>query len=214
MNTRTAISDLFTREEITELTAKSDLHGSWAVLSTWVVIGGTFATVAGFWEYLPNWGRLLICIVALVILAGRQLALAILTHDASHQSLFKTKWLNDTLTDWLCARPVWNDLHKYRKHHLRHHSKTSTVDDPDLSLVTGFPTSKKSVMRKFMRDLLGVTGFKFALGRVLMDVEKMEWTVSNDRRWISQEGRHWSDYPKAFIKNSGGAIATNTALSE
>ena len=212
MNTRTAISDLFTREEITELTAKSDLHGSWAVLSTWVVIGGTFATVAGFWEYLPNWGRLLICIVALVILAGRQLALAILTHDASHQSLFKTKWLNDTLTDWLCARPVWNDLHKYRKHHLRHHSKTSTVDDPDLSLVTGFPTSKKSVMRKFMRDLLGVTGFKFALGRVLMDVEKMEWTVSNDRRWIAQEGRHWSDYPKAFIKNSGGAIATNTAL--
>ena len=212
MNTRTAISDLFTREEITELTAKSDLHGSWAVLSTWAVIGGTFATVAGFWEYLPNWGKLLICIVALVILAGRQLALAILTHDASHQSLFKTKWLNDTLTDWLCARPVWNDLHKYRKHHLRHHSKTSTVDDPDLSLVTGFPTSKKSVMRKFMRDLSGVTGFKFALGRVLMDVEKMEWTVSNDRRWIAQEGRHWSDYPKAFIKNSGGAIATNTAL--
>ena len=155
MNTRTAISDLFTREEITELTAKSDLHGSWAVLSTWAVIGGTFATVAGFWEYLPNWGKLLICIVALVILAGRQLALAILTHDASHQSLFKTKWLNDTLTDWLCARPVWNDLHKYRKHHLRHHSKTSTVDDPDLSLVTGFPTSKKSVMRKFMRDLSG-----------------------------------------------------------
>ena len=212
MNTRTTISDLFTREEITELTAKSDLHGSWAVLSTWVVIGGTFAAVASFWEYLPNWGRLLIYIVALVILAGRQLALAILTHDASHQSLFKTKWLNDTLTDWLCARPVWNDLHKYRKHHLRHHSKTSTVDDPDLSLVTGFPTSKKSVMRKFMRDLLGVTGFKFALGRVLMDVEKMEWTVSNDRRWIDQTGRHWSDYPKAFIKNSGGAIATNTAL--
>ena len=212
MNTRTAISDLFTREEITELTAKSDLHGSWAVLSTWAVIGGTFATVAGFWEYLPNWGRLLICIVALVILAGRQLALAILTHDASHQSLFKTKWLNDTLTDWLCARPVWNDLHKYRKHHLRHHSKTSTVDDPDLSLVTGFPTSKKSVIRKFMRDLSGVTGFKFALGRVLMDVEKMEWTVSNDRRWIDQTGRHWSDYPKAFLKNSGGAIATNTAL--
>ena len=212
MNTRTAISDLFTREEITELTAKSDLHGSWAVLSTWVVIGGTFATVAGFWEYLPNWGKLLLCIVALIVLAGRQLALAILTHDASHQSLFKTKWLNDTLTDWLCARPVWNDLHKYRKHHLRHHSKTSTVDDPDLSLVTGFPTSKKSVMRKFMRDLLGVSGFKFALGRVLMDVEKMEWTVSNDRRWIAQEGRHWSDYPKAFLKNSGGAIVTNAAL--
>lgn len=212
MNTRTAISDLFTREEITELTAKSDLHGTWAVFSTWAVIGGTFAAVAGFWEYLPNWGKLLLCIMALVILAGRQLALAIIMHDASHQSLFKTKWLNDIATDWLCARPIWNDLKKYRAHHLRHHSKTSTVDDPDLSLVEGFPTSKKSLMRKFFRDVSGVTGLKFALGRVLMDVEKMEWTVSNDRRWISQEGRHWTDYPKTFLKNSGGAIATNAAL--
>ena len=212
MNTRTAISDLFTREEITKLTAKSDLHGTWAVFSTWAVIGGTFAAVAGFWEYLPNWGKLLLCIAALVILAGRQLALAIIMHDASHQSLFKTKWLNDIATDWLCARPIWNDLKKYRAHHLRHHSKTSTVDDPDLSLVEGFPTSKKSLMRKFFRDVSGVTGLKFALGRVLMDVEKMEWTVSNDRRWISQEGRHWTDYPKTFLKNSGGAIATNAAL--
>ncbi|MCH7330301.1 fatty acid desaturase family protein [Acinetobacter modestus] len=212
MNTRTSISDLFTREEITELTTKSDLHGSWAVLSTWAVIGGTFAAVASTWEYLPVWGKLLMCIAALVILAGRQLALAIIMHDASHQSLFKTKWLNDIATDWLCARPIWNDLKKYRAHHLRHHSKTSTVEDPDLSLVEGFPTSKKSLMRKFFRDVSGITGLKFALGRVLMDVEKMEWTVSNDRRWISQEGRHWVDYPKAFLKNSGGAIATNTAL--
>lgn len=212
MNTRTSISDLFTREEITELTTKSDLHGSWAVLSTWAVIGGTFAVVASTWEYLPVWGKLLMCIAALVILAGRQLALAIIMHDASHQSLFKTKWLNDIATDWLCARPIWNDLKKYRAHHLRHHSKTSTVEDPDLSLVEGFPTSKKSLMRKFFRDVSGITGLKFALGRVLMDVEKMEWTVSNDRRWISQEGRHWVDYPKAFLKNSGGAIATNAAL--
>jgi len=212
MNTRTSISDLFTREEITELTTKSDLHGSWAVLSTWAVIGGTFAAVASTWEYLPVWGKLLMCIAALVILAGRQLALAIIMHDASHQSLFKTKWLNDIATDWLCARPIWNDLKKYRAHHLRHHSKTSTVEDPDLSLVEGFPTSKKSLMRKFFRDVSGITGLKFALGGVLMDVEKMEWTVSNDRRWISREGRHWVDYPKAFLKNSGGAIATNAAL--
>lgn len=212
MNTQVAISDLFSRDEITDLTSKSDLHGSWAVFSTWAVIGGTFAVVASSWEYLPNWGKLLLCIAALAVLAGRQLALAIIMHDASHQSLFKTKWLNDTLTDWLCARPIWNDLHKYRAHHMRHHSKTSTKDDPDLSLVAGFPTSKKSLMRKFARDLAGITGFKFAVGRVLMDIEKMEWTVSNDRRWISQEGRHWSDYPKAFFKNSGGAIITNAAL--
>ena len=106
--------------EITELTTKSDLHGSWAVLSTWAVIGGTFAAVASTWEYLPVWGKLLMCIAALVILAGRQLALAIIMHDASHQSLFKTKWLNDIATDWLCARPIWNDLKKLLPVTLKH----------------------------------------------------------------------------------------------
>ena len=64
MNTRVAISDLFSREEITDLTAKSDLHGSWAVFSTWAVIGGTFAAVASSWESLPAWGKLLMCIAA------------------------------------------------------------------------------------------------------------------------------------------------------
>ena len=212
MDTSLTIRDLFTKEEITELTTASDIQGGWAVLSTWAVIGSTFAVVAASWEYLPNWGKLLLCIVALIILAGRQLALAIIMHDASHRSLFKTKWLNETLTDWLCARPIWNDLHKYRLHHIQHHRETSAAGDPDLSLVAGFPTSKKSLMRKFMRDLSGVTGVKFALGRVLMDIEKMEWTVSNDRRWIDQTGRHWSDYPKIFLKNSGGAMLSNAAL--
>ena len=46
--------------------------------------------------------------------------------------------INDFVGEWLCARPIWNDLQKYRVHHVRHHAKTSTPDDPDLSLVSGF----------------------------------------------------------------------------
>ncbi|MEX3013195.1 fatty acid desaturase [Acinetobacter baumannii] len=75
-----------------------------------------------------------------------QLCLAILMHDASHKSLFKNKKINDFVGDWLCARPIWNDLQKYRVHHVRHHAKTSTPDDPDLSLVAGFPVSKNLLL--------------------------------------------------------------------
>ena len=59
MNTHWAgtISDLFTREEITELTAKSDLHGSWAVLSTWAVMVEPLPLLLVFWEYLPKLGQ-------------------------------------------------------------------------------------------------------------------------------------------------------------
>ncbi|ENU22965.1 hypothetical protein F993_02422 [Acinetobacter proteolyticus] len=212
MNTRVSVTELFSRDEIRELTQPSDIHGIWAVGSTWAVIGATFAGLALSWSYLPWWGKLLICIVAIAILAGRQLALAILMHDASHNSLFKTKWLNDNLVDWLCARPIWNDVHKYRAHHMRHHAKTSTPEDPDMSLVAGFPTTKKSIARKFIRDLTGITGLKFTIGRILMDAEVMKWTVANDVTWLPREDRKWYDYPAKFFKNSSKAIAVNVAM--
>ncbi len=211
-STRTTVSALFTREQITMLTTRSDLMGAWAVLFTWLVIAGTFAGVAISWPYLALWGKLLVCVLALIILGGRQLALGILTHDASHSSLFKTRWLNDIAADWLCARPVWNMLHRYRPYHLRHHARTSLADDPDLSLVAGLPTTQRSLVRKFSRDMVGITGIKFVTGRILMDVGCIEWTVTNNIQWIPQQGRHWWSYPLSFLKNSGGALITNGIL--
>lgn len=212
MNAQVSVTDLFSREEIQELTQPSDIYGAWAVASTWAVIGGTFASLIMMWDYLPSWGKLLACMLALAILAGRQLCLAILMHDASHKSLFKNKKINDFVGEWLCARPIWNDLQKYRVHHVRHHAKTSTPDDPDLSLVSGFPVSKKSLTRKFLRDLTGMTGLKFSFGRVLMDLDLMKWTVANDQVWLDRSNKDFVDYAKSLIKNSSGAIATNVAL--
>ncbi len=80
MNTQVSVTDLFSREEIQELTEPSDAYGAWAVASTWAVIGGTFASLIMMWDYLPSWGKLLACMLALAILAGRQLCLAILMH--------------------------------------------------------------------------------------------------------------------------------------
>lgn len=146
------------------------------------------------------------------MIAGRQLCLAILQHDAAHGTLFKSKWGNDVLSDWLCARPVWNELHKYRPYHLVHHGKTSSEEDPDLSLIAGFPTTRRSLMRKLARDTLGVTGLKFLLGRVLMDAGVIKWTVANDVQPLAQEGRKWWDYPLTFLQNSAGMLITNGIL--
>lgn len=212
MNARISVTELFSRDEIDELTTPSDFAGLWAVGSTWAVIAGTFAGVALSWEYLPTWAKVIMIAAALAIIAGRQLCLAILMHDASHNSLFKNKWLNNTLSDWLCAKPIWNDLQKYRVHHTRHHAKTSLPEDPDLSLVEGFPISKKSLLRKFSRDLTGLTGIKFLTGRLMMDLELLEWTVANDQRKIPVNGRTAFDFAKTLLKNSSGAIITNAAL--
>ncbi len=209
---RQKITDIFNRDEIKQLTARSDAMGFWAIGSTWAIIAATFATVAWASTHLTTVGFIAVVIVALMILAGRQLCLAIMMHDAAHSTLFKRKWLNDVLTDWLCAKPIWNDLHQYRPYHLTHHAKTSSTEDPDLSLVVGLPTTKISLARKLARDVTGLTGLKFLLGRLLMDLGFLKWSVTNTIESIPQQGRRWWDYPRTFIKNSYGMIITNSLL--
>jgi fatty acid desaturase len=212
MNTKVNVSDIFSRDEIKMLTQASDLSGAYSVASVWGVILMTFGGVALSWNYLPIWGKVLICMIALVILAGRQLALAILMHDAAHHSLFKTKWCNMYLTDWLCARPIWQNVKLYRPYHLRHHAKTSQPDDPDLSLVKNFPISQNSFVRKVVRDLTGQSGLKFLFGRVLMDLELLEWSVANDPKPIPRANRTVVELGQNLLKNSSGMLLSNAVL--
>jgi fatty acid desaturase len=133
-------------------------------------------------------------------------------HDAAHGTLFNNKKLNDHLAQWLCAKPIWNDLYYYRPYHLQHHAKTASTEDPDLSLISGLPTDKAGLVRKFARDIFGLTGMKFLLGRVLMDLGILKWSVTNHIEKLPQQGRAWWDYPLTFIKNSYGMLLTNGLL--
>lgn len=199
--TRRKVTDLFSRDEIKMLTERSDARGFFSVGFTWGVIVATLAMLA--WAATQP---LLIAgpffIIGFTILGGRHLALAILMHEASHGTLFKTKWLNDNLADWLCAKPIWSDVQKYKVHHLAHHTKTGQTGDTDLSLVAGLPCTRVSLWRKFARDLSGLSGLKFLFGRVLMDAGIIQWTVSIDIQRLPQEGRRWYDYLRDFIANS------------
>ncbi len=158
--TKQRVTDVLSREEIRALTQRSDVMGAWAVLMTWGGVALIFTLMA--WVSQFAWWIAAPCIVlGMVFLAGRQLSLSILVHDAAHGTLFKTKWLNSVLTDWLCAKPLWNNLAKYRAYHFIHHTRTGTADDPDLILRDGYPTTPRSLTRKFARDLSGLIGIKF-----------------------------------------------------
>lgn len=203
--TRRRMRDLFTREERAQLTARSDLLGAWGIASTWAIIAAAMAILA-------IWPNPVTFVLALIVIAGRQLALAILQHEGAHGTLFRTRWMNNVLTDWLCARPVWQHLPKYRAHHFVHHTKTGTDADPDISLHAGYPVSRASLMRKFARDVSGLTGLKVMLGLVLMDAGVYKWTVANQLTKLAQDDRRWFDYPLSFLRNAGGMIATNLVL--
>lgn len=142
-----------TSQEIRPLAARSDLWGWLMILHCWGVIAGALAVFA-------IWPNVLTFILAVVVIGSRQLGLAILMHEAAHSAMFRTRRLNEFVGEWLCGRPILADMFEYRAYHLKHHRHTQTAEDPDLKLSRPFPCTRKSLMRKLVRDITGQTGFK------------------------------------------------------
>ena len=202
-----SVREVLSAEEIRSLTRLSDWAGARALLVSWGIIWGSLFA-AGWW---PSW---LTITLALVLLGGRQLGLSILMHEASHRSLFKTRALNDVLGKWLCAAPVWSRLPAYRSHHLQHHNYANSPRDPDLGLVTPFPTSKSSVLRKLARDIFGVTGARRVVGLIAMDLGFLTYTASTGaaRKDPLAEGG-LSLVIKQALHNLGPVLATNAVMA-
>ncbi len=165
--------DLFTKEEIRELKRPSDLRGALSVAVTWAIIAGSLGAAALF----PHPAVIL---VAVVLIGGRQLGLAVLMHEASHRSLFRTRRVNDFVGRWLTGAPMWNHLALYREHHMQHHAYTNSDRDPDMALVEPFPVSRRSLARKLLRDAFGITGLKRVVGLTLMDIGVITYSPSGN----------------------------------
>jgi fatty acid desaturase len=135
------------------LRARSDLVGSLLVLHAWGVIGLCMAVFA-------VWPNPITFVICSALIGGRQLGLSILMHDAAHRVLMRHTAWNDFSGHWLCGGAVGAHLYDYRPYHLSHHRHTQQDQDPDLVLSAPFPVSARSLRRKVMRDMLGITGVK------------------------------------------------------
>jgi fatty acid desaturase len=140
-------------ENVKLVSERSDLKGAWQILHAWGTIFGAMGLFA-------IWPDTLTFILAVLLIGGRQLGLAVLMHDGSHGVLFKTRKYNDFFVQWFCAYPVFSEMWAYRKYHLKHHRFTQQDKDPDLALSAPFPVTKASFRRKMVRDLTGQTTFK------------------------------------------------------
>lgn len=197
--------DLLTREQIRALTQRTDLAGWLTVLWTWSTIAAIFAMLAA-------WPNVFTFVIAVILLGGRQLALFIVAHDAAHRTLFRTRRLNDVVGDWLCARLIFNDVRRYREHHMRHHAHTGTDADPDISLVRPFPTTRRSLARRFLRDLTGQTGVRRLAAQFLMDIGVFGYTVAAEVERLPRDGRTTADYVRAGLRNFAPAVLAQLVL--
>jgi fatty acid desaturase len=144
---------LFSNEVWGRLTVRSQWRGLLMVAHAWALIAGASALCA-LWPNPLTW------LLAVMVVGGRQLGLAILMHEAAHGMLHPNTRLNFLVGEFLCAAPVGADLVRYRPYHLTHHRFTQQDEDPDLVLSRPFPTTRASLRRKFIRDLTGQTFYK------------------------------------------------------
>ena len=146
-------SEILNKFQLSEIRQKSDMRNIIALLFDW----GMMALGISLFYLFPNF---LTFLISTVIIGSRQFALAVLAHDGAHHLLFKNAKINDFVSQWFCAYPVFQDNRVYRPYHLKHHRFTETENDPDISLSAPFPITKKSFARKVIRDLSGITGYK------------------------------------------------------
>jgi fatty acid desaturase len=199
MKTQLMPSEYLTLDERKQLMTKSDMKATLEIAHTWSWIAFAMALV----YFFPN---ALTIIIALFILGGKQLACAIIMHDASHYALFQSKKANNFVGNWLGGYAIMNDVYRYRPYHQTHHLNTGTDDDPDLSLTKGYPTSIASMSRKLARDLVGATGIKAQLGLLAMHLGFIKYTLAREIIRIKNDNSTFSIRVKKSLKNLYGPI--------
>jgi len=153
------LSDFLSANDIKAFTQRSDGMGLYMVACNWLMILLIFALVA-------LWTHPITVALAIVLLGGRQLGLAVLMHEAGHNTLFKTPFLNQWIGQWVCALPVLGDCTRYAASHRKHHRTVGSHADPDLPNYQHYPIDKASFKRKLLRDVSGRTGIKLLVGLV------------------------------------------------
>ena len=195
-------SKYLSAEERKMLLQKNDWLASLSILKEWAWVVFAFALS----YFFPN---ILAYIISIFILGGKQLACAILMHDASHYALFNNKNTNNFVGQWLGAFPILQDVHDYRPYHIKHHQYNGLEEDPDLLLTRGYPTSRASMIRKFTRDLTGQTAIKITGALFLMKMGYLEYGLGNqlikttppDKSFKAIRLRAWKVFAKPVLAN-------------
>lgn len=148
------IRDYLEPDEIRYFTSRSNWRATAMLLANWLAIAGIFYAT---WL----WTNPLTILLAVILLSGRQLGLAVVMHECGHNTFFTEPALNRFVGKWLASRPIFSDLELFMTNHINHHRSAGSEDDPDLPNYRSYPVSGDSFKRKVIRDLTGQTGLKF-----------------------------------------------------
>lgn len=158
------LSEAISKEELRALSAPSDARAALGLAIEYALLAGAFAIAI----LLPN---PLTILLGVLLLAGRQQALAVITHDCAHYHFFRSQKVNAFVGRWLAGAAMNVPLAAYRDYHLKHHRHAGTDQDPDRWMVAAYPVTPASIRRKFIRDITGQTGVR----DTLREIKSFKW---------------------------------------
>jgi fatty acid desaturase len=93
-----------------------------------------------------------------------------------HHTLFKNRYLNDLVSEWLCSFPMFSSTFHYGLHHLAHHQFVNDpVRDPDISQMQksghrlSFPILKEEFLDVLFRQMWVPNLIRYSLARAEYD---------------------------------------------
>ncbi|CCF15394.1 fatty acid desaturase family protein [Brevibacillus laterosporus GI-9] len=106
---------------------------------------------------------------AIIVIGGRMRGLDNLMHEASHNMLFKSRWLNKWVGSIFIAFPVITNYKAYCDSHYRHHKYLWTDKDPDTSELKAMGLNHAVISKKYFifRYIFGSIFIKHVFRNVL-----------------------------------------------
>ncbi len=136
------------------LTRINPLRSIGALVLDWALIAACFAGAIYFSHPLAY-------VVAAILIARTQLALAVLMHESAHGLLTRKRRVNDFVGQVFTAAPLMLSMFSYRTGHLQHHRAPMAADDP-VAVVFGiadYPVPRKELAWRLFKDATSIGYF-------------------------------------------------------
>ena len=141
------------RELVVRLAQRSGWRATMAIAEDLAVIAAAIAVA------LAGWPNPLVVALCVLVIGTRQHALFVIAHDAAHYLLFDDRKWNDRVGR-ACATVQGLSMCSYRVIHRMHHNNLYGELDPDTALHGGYPRGRSYLIRKLLKDLVGLTAWK------------------------------------------------------
>lgn len=135
------------------------------LVHVWAVIAVSIGAAIAFEQWLAAsghspWWLAPVALLVVVAVGASQHQLGGAIHEGTHYMLFRDRKLNELVSDWVCAFPIYTTTYQFRVHHLAHHQFVNDPQrDPDWSQLResnhwlDFPIEHIDLVKKLLSQL-------------------------------------------------------------